>query len=266
MRPVDILALAAAVVIAGLAQIITPWSTPWSIAMIVAVVIGVWAIINIVLEKLGRPLGSLSPSRAATVILVIAGVTAVLWVDYWYYSSYSLNGGVWHWRVAMGLPPSTPEPPPVPPASPPALPPSLPTISRLDRFIFACDIPAQHTAEEQNEKNARVRSNIQIWADTVGIPVEFFYIPSGLQVVSEAKTPTTKARFISMGILSGVTKLTIEMRRNGDKLLVAAYGDVPKNTAFILGLAPDREAPLIISGQKLIAQFLEGPEDACYLL
>jgi hypothetical protein len=102
--------------------------------------------------------------------------------------------------------------------------------------------------------------------DTVGIPVEFFYIPSGLQVVSEAKTPTTKARFISMGILSGVTKLTIEMRRNGDKLLVAAYGDVPKNTAFILGLAPDREAPLIISGQKLIAQFLEGPEDACYLL
>jgi hypothetical protein len=71
-------------------------------------------------------------------VIVGAFVLAMgcLWIDYWYYSNYSLNGGIWH--ISIGMPPAAPNAPEKPsrPAVPPEPLPSLPIQSRLDRFIF----------------------------------------------------------------------------------------------------------------------------------
>lgn len=265
MRTVDGFGIAVAILITLVSPLFELWSWQWwtaiSIAALMVAYFGghlLWTYFR----------WSFSMSRSLAIAATFIVTAAALYFDYWYYSNYSINGGIWH--ISLGIrpvpPPQEPSGPKPRPGSVPALPPSLPTISRLDRFIFACDSPAPKTAIEEIEQSARIRKNIQIWGDTIGISISFFYIPYGMQVVAEAKTIEAKSRFLSMGIVQGITKVTAEIRRNGDKQLIAVYSDVPKNTAFILGLTPDRSAPQILSGQALIAQFIEVPEDACHLL
>ena len=163
-------------------------------------------------------------SRAMVIAVAIAVTAAMLWLDYWYYSNYSFNGGIWHISLSLGLSPAPPPNPPEQqqpsgPAVPPTLPPPLPSVpiqSRLDRFIFACDVPIPLTVEQDAKQKEVLQNNIQGWADTIGLSASFNDIKSGVQVAIEAKTKDAKARLLSMGVVPGITKVLF---LTGDKSL-----------------------------------------------
>ena len=158
-------------------------------------------------------------------------------------------------------------PPPNSPQQPSSVPlPSAPTQSRLDRFIFDCNVAPPQTLEEDVRQKELLQKNIRAWADTFGVSVSFSEITNGIQVTIEAKTKEAKVRFISMGILAGVTKVIVEARWIDRRRVVVAHADVPKNYQYLSLVIPDPSAPQIIEGLKLIAQFLGAPEDACRLI
>ena len=66
-------------------------------------------------------------SRAMVIAVAIAVTAAMLWLDYWYYSNYSFNGGIWHISLSLGLSPAPPpnSPEQQQPTSGPAVPPTL---------------------------------------------------------------------------------------------------------------------------------------------
>jgi cell division protein FtsW (lipid II flippase) len=150
--------------------------------------------------------------------------------------------------------------------SAPTLPTSLPLQSRLERFLFTCDVPLPRNEQESAKQKERLQKNIQIWADSLGVDIAFADLGNGMQIAAEAKTLEAKARFLSMGILYGITKIIAEVRRNGGQQIIVVRAEIPKKTPMILGIVPDPSAPQIIEGKKLLAQFLEVPESACRLI
>ena len=92
----------------------------------------------------------------------------------------------------------------------------MPIQSRLDRFIFACDVPIPLTVEQDAKQKEVLQNNIQGWADTIGLSASFNDIKSGVQVAIEAKTKDAKARLLSMGVVPGITKVLF---LTGDKSL-----------------------------------------------
>jgi hypothetical protein len=144
--------------------------------------------------------------------------------------------------------------------------PLLPTQSRLDRFIFACDIQPPRNPEEGKKQKETLQANIQAWADTIGVSASFSDIPNGTRVTAEAKTKEAKARFASMGLLPTITKVFLETRWVIQRQIVVAHAELPKDASMLSTLAPDPSAPEIIRAQDLIAQFLGAPEGACHLI
>ena len=70
---------------------------------------------------------SLWGSRRTVILIALMG--GVLWFDYWYFSNYSTNGGIWHWHIQIGLqPPPSPAPPKPPAPAPPT--PAAPWVSQ----------------------------------------------------------------------------------------------------------------------------------------
>jgi hypothetical protein len=170
--------------------------------------------------------------------------------------------GVGYWEFYVGPDNSVPSPS-KPPDGGIALPPSLPIQSRMERFIFVCDVSPPTNEQEEAEQKARLQKNIRVWADSLGVDVSFADIAGGVQVNAEAKTPEAVARFLSMGIIYGVTTIIAEARRNGKQQIVVVRAQIPKNTMMIYGLIPDPNNPQLADGKKLLAQFLEVPDSAC---
>jgi hypothetical protein len=146
------------------------------------------------------------------------------------------------------------------------LPPTLPLQSRLERFIFACDVSPPQNDQEAEAQKLRLEKNIKVWADSLGVDISFADLDNGIRATAEAKTPEAKVRFLTMGIMAGVTKLIAEMRRNGAQQIVVVRAEIPKKFLFIYGLTPDANDPHIIQGKQLLEQFLEVQEDACRLI
>jgi hypothetical protein len=191
-------------------------------------------------------------------VIAVAVTGAILGQDYWYYSNYSTNGGIWH--ISLGINPSQ-ESPSGPSMQP--LPPTTPIISRSERFIFACDVPPPKNADEATAQKDTLERNVQGWADTLGVTITFADIDGGIRITGEAKSFEAKARFISMGIVGGITKIYVEARRIGEQQILAVYADVPKKSFFIWGLIPDPRAPQVIEGQNLLTKFVGGE---CHML
>jgi hypothetical protein len=180
-------------------------------------------------------------------------IAVILSGEYGYYSGYFEN-----WLPSFG--PSAPPPPGQ------TLPPGLPIQSRLERFIFTCDVPPPANEQEATEQKARLQKNIRVWADSLGVDISFVDISDGIQAIAEAKTLEAKARFLSMGIMYGITKLIAETRRSGKQQIIVVRAEIPKKTPMILGLVPDPSDPHLEEGRKLLAQFLEVPESACRMI
>jgi len=53
--------------------------------------------------------GRLPASRLGVILAALILTGGMLWADYWYFSNYSTNGGVWHLQIGM-LPPAAPAP------------------------------------------------------------------------------------------------------------------------------------------------------------
>jgi hypothetical protein len=133
------------------------------------------------------------------------------------------------------VPPSAPLESPSPSArqQPPSLPlPPVPTQSRLDRFIFNCEVPPPQTLEEDIKQKELLQKNIQAWAATIGVSASFSEIKDGTQATIEAKTKEAKARFISMGTVPGITKVILEARWIDRRKVVVAHAEVPKKYQF----------------------------------
>jgi hypothetical protein len=144
--------------------------------------------------------------------------------------------------------------------------PAVPQQSRLDRFIFACDVPEPQTPEDAKRQKEAVQSHVQAWADTIGVSVSFSDIPNGMRVMVEAKTKEAKARFASMGLFDRITKVFLEARWIDHRQIIVAYAEVPKDVMTLSAFLPDPSAPQIIEGQNLIARFLGAPEGVCHLI
>lgn len=200
---------------------------------------------------------------------------AIFGVGYWYISS--ITGAKREViTAAIPIPPPAEAPsafpdtpiviPPV--ATPTSLPPlpSIPTQSRLNRFIFACDAPIPATSEEAIKHKKELQDNITAWAETIGMNVAFPDVRNGTQATIEAKSNEAKARFISMGMFPGITKVIFEVRVIERRQVVVVRADVPKNLRILETAIPDSSAPQIIDGQNLIARFFGIPEGACRLI
>jgi hypothetical protein len=144
--------------------------------------------------------------------------------------------------------------------------PPVPIQSRMDRFIFECAVPVPQTLEEDAKQKELLQKNIRGWADTFGLSASFSEIRDGTQITIEAKTNEAKVRFVSMGIAPGITKIILEARRIDGRQIVVARAEVPKNYQYLSMLTPDPSVQQIIDGQRQIARFLGGAEDACRLL
>jgi hypothetical protein len=193
-----------------------------------------------------------TPAGQATIGAV--AIAVILSAEYGYYTGYFENG-----LPSFG-PSVTPQ------SQGPTLPPGLPIQSRLERFIFTCDVPPPTNDQEVAEQKARLQKNIRVWGDSLGVNISFVDLNDGIQAIAEAKTPEAKARFLSMGIAYGITKLMAEARRSGKQQIIVVRAEIPKNTPMILGLVPDPNDPHLAEGRKLLAQFLEVPESACRMI
>jgi hypothetical protein len=171
-----------------------------------------------------------------------------------------------HWPLPWMWPIQIPPSPPAPGGSGVTMPPSLPIQSRLERFIFTCDVPPPASDQEAAEQKARLQKNIRVWGDSLGVDTSFVDIGDGLQAIAEAKTLEAKARFASMGIMPGITKLIAEARSNGKQQIIVVRADIPKKSLMIYGLIPNPNDPQLQEGRKLLAQFLEVPESACRMI
>jgi hypothetical protein len=197
--------------------------------------------------------------RKAPVAVGLLAIT--LSIVGFYYSRYSTTP---FW-VSSDLPIVLP-PRPTPAASGVTLPQSLPLQSRLERFIFACDVSPPQNDGEADAQKLRLEKNIKVWADSLGVDVSFADLDNGMRATAEAKTPEARVRFLTLGIMVGIIKLIAELRRNGAQQIVVVRAEIPKKLLFIYGLTPDPNDPHIIQGKQLLEQFLDVKEDACRLI
>jgi hypothetical protein len=242
------------------------WSVQWWICIAIAAGLVLWTGDRILCLHFGWHF----PVRTAGRVLVaVASGAAILGFDYWYYSNYSLNGGFWHLSIGMQRDAGMQRDPvedalntrPQPNSEP--IPLSLPIMSRLERFIFACNVPAMQGPDQEATQKETLKKNVQTWADTIAVVVTFDDISGGLRITAEAKTVEAKARFVSLGLLPGITKVILETRGIGQQQLVAAYAEIPKKMFMIYGLVPDPHHPQVIAAQNLLGQFMGG---ACHLV
>jgi hypothetical protein len=154
-----------------------------------------------------------------------------------------------------------------PPHQPILLPPSS-LASRSDKFIFACDIPRdpKQTPEKYAEQKAELQKELKVWGDVIGFAVTTSDIEGGFRIIIEAETQEAKNRMVSAGIWPAVTKVFIDVRRIGQRVIVSAYADLPKGMEFFSMIPPDPTLPQVVTAEKQIAQFLGANDGACHLI
>jgi hypothetical protein len=124
MRIGDVFSLAVAALIGLYTITLQPWSPQWWGGVAVAGTIALATGGHIFWNRFRGLLASLSLSRSFVVIGALVAAGAMLGFDYWYYSNYSTNGGLWHIRIGL---PSTP---PIPLSPPPKPPGAVPWVSQ----------------------------------------------------------------------------------------------------------------------------------------
>lgn len=125
-------------------------------------------------------------------------------------------------------------------------------------------MPPPQNSEQEIAQRENLEKNVKAWGDTFSVAISFDDVSDGgLRVTAEAKSIEAKARFISLGLLPGITKVFLEIRRINQQEIVVAYAEIPKTIFMPLGLIPDRNAPQVKTGQDLLTQFLGG---SCHMI
>jgi hypothetical protein len=137
-------------------------------------------------------------------------------------------------------------------------------LSRSDRFIVTCDIPPKAKTAFDDRKS--FTETVAKWGPVIGVEPMIIDIPSDLRIVLEAKTPQAKRYFLEIDIVKGVTKVTVDIRRIGQTIVIAAYSDLPRNQQKLSAIRPDTDAPRIIDAMKQLSLFLGIAPDSCYLI
>jgi hypothetical protein len=154
-------------------------------------------------------------------------------------------------RVSAGAPSPAPSP------NPPQL------LSRMDRFIFACDVPPPdaETAAQLPQKKEQFKQTWDVLGDAIGMSVDVTDIRGGVRMIFDATTPEARRRLIT----SYVSKLTIEVRRVGEIEIVTASVDLPEIVRFLSFMAPVQPQDTANSQSK-IEKLIGAPEGGCHLL
>jgi hypothetical protein len=185
--------------------------------------------------------------RKFAAVFLVAGV---LWFDYWYYSRV-LNSTD---TPQVNLPAKQPAQPQVPRTQ---------ILSRLDKFIFACDVPPPDSeiAARFPQAKEEMRQRYLVWGDIVGMAITVTDIRGGYRIDAQATTEEAKRRLFVAGS-AGATKLSISMRRIEKQIIVDVTADLPP----IYGLMnPEPSGEDTMAIQKKIEN-LVGADGKCHLL
>jgi hypothetical protein len=215
MRPVDIFAIAVAVVIALLSLIIEPWSGPWWAALLTACFIALWTLLHMLLGR------SAQRTVKLTAILFLAIGTPSL--GGWYWRNYPASAHVM--QAYFPSPLVTPKPPAA--AVPAPTPPRKTSTSRLKAY-YDCKNKEGELDKAAIERNsAHVKSFIEPYAEAYEFkPPTITAVPGGDKVeLIPLKNPPVDVP----------TKRIYQIVRVGKELtgiytaeyLITAYGQVP---------------------------------------
>jgi hypothetical protein len=104
------------------------------------------------------------------------------------------------WGMALSQYFTLPAPAPKPIETPKAVP-SSQLLSRLDHFIFACDVPPPNAEAAAKFPQAReeMRQRFIVWGDVVGMSITVTDIRGGFRIDGEANTEEAKRRMFVAG-------------------------------------------------------------------
>ena len=214
MRPVDVFAIAAAIVIALLSLIVEPWSGLWWIALLAATFVALWAFLHIASGGGARWIVKLT----AIVFLAIGGPS----FGYWYWSNYPASFKIMQARFpALNIPPSKPVP---------SIVNSAPrTVTAIfSKAYYNCKTKESVLDKAAIEKNsASFKAYIEPYAEDYGYkPPTITVVPGGDKVeLVPLKNPPVNVP----------TKRIFQIVRVGKELtgvysaeyLISTYGDYP---------------------------------------
>jgi prepilin signal peptidase PulO-like enzyme (type II secretory pathway) len=155
-------------------------------------------------------------------------------------------GGFLYWHFQ----PKAPDVPVVQkPNEAPKVSPSPQILSRLDHFIFACDVPPpdSETAVKFPQAKEEMKQRFAVWGDVVGMAITVTDIRGGFRIDAEASTEEAKRRLFVAGAASA-TKASISVRRIDQQIIV----DVTSILAPIFGMMtpdPSSQDTLAIQGK-----------------
>lgn len=161
------------------------------------------------------------------------------------------------------IPTSTKPAPPIPPFERPS-----PLISRADKFIFACDVPLDPhvTPKQQAQSGVEVERDVKAWGAMLGFAVTVSDVEGGIQITVEANTIEGKNRLLSAGVSPLATKLILEMRRIGPRIMVTAYPDLPQEFSIFSLFPADPSSPQVAPAEKQVSKMLGWPEGTCHVI
>jgi len=143
-----------------------------------------------------------------------------------------------------------------------------PLVSRANKFIFACDVPVDPhvTPEQQAHGRAELERGVKAWGAMLGFTATVSDVEGGIQITVEANTIEGKNRFLSAGVSPLATKLVLEMRRIGPRIMVTAYPDLPKEFSIFSLFPADPSSPQIAPAEKQVSKMFGWPEGTCHVV
>jgi hypothetical protein len=260
-RRIDVFAVLLAIFILGLGAYLSTFSAEIvriiGLSLMAVSIIGLavwffgWRVQTLISPATWTPEGRIENGklRAAVGALLLCGLVA---------AGYAASK--WEeWSAASIIQEPPHQPVPMPPSS---------LASRSDKFIFACDIPRDPkvTPEKTAAAKAETQKELKAWGEVIGFTITMSDIEGGFRVAVEAETVEAKNRMMSAGVWPSVTKVFIDVRRIGPRIIVSAYADMPKEFSIFSMIPPDPELPQVKTAEKQISQFLGVKEDTCHLI
>ena len=140
-------------------------------------------------------------------------------------------------------------------------------LSRMDRYIFACDVPPpdEKMAAKFPQAKEEMKRNFEILGDATGMSLTVTDIRGGLRLDAEANTEEAKRRLFTAGT-GGLSKLAIEVRRYGQQEIVTVAADMPDYFRLFSLMTPEPSSQDTVSIQRKIEHFVGVAEGKCKLL
>jgi hypothetical protein len=179
--------------------------------------------------------------RQRTAAIGLFGIAALLGADYWYYSNYSTNGGIWH--IQLGLPVTQSGPKQQEPLKPPVR-----LTSTFDRMNYVCDKPLKNVDDK-----AEIQRYLRVIAGAQGWTPKFTDIDSGFKIEGEL---TRNAE---------VPQITTEIRRFDDQLYVTRIYNLMGNLWLYKGVSVEPNSADVKTRTATIEDWVRATPGSCRL-